>query len=229
MKIFAISDLHLSGAQPKPMDIFGKNWGNHWEKIKDDWHSKVSNDDLVLIPGDISWAMHAKDARLDTDEICEMPGSKIMLRGNHDYWWGSVSKVREMLFNNTYVIQNDSVVIDSFCIAGTRGWVCPNEKGFLPDDEKIYLREVGRLKLSLEHAKAKNADEIIVMMHYPPFNELREPNGFTDLIKDFGIKTVIYGHLHDLSAMRSFNGEMDGVSYQNVSCDFLDFKLQRIR
>ena len=229
MAIFAISDLHLSGAQPKPMNIFGDNWENHWDKIKIDWHEKVTQDDIVMVPGDLSWAMHMSDAKIDIDSICEMPGKKIILRGNHDYWWSSISRVRNMLHNETYAIQNDCVVIDHYCFAGTRGWVCPNDRGVLPEDQKIYLREVGRLKLSLEQAVKQDAEEIIVMLHYPPFNENQEPSGFTELIEAHNIKTVVYGHLHDASARRSFNGEINGTKYLNVSCDFLDFKLIKIR
>ncbi len=228
MNVYAISDLHLSGAQPKPMNIFGDNWDDHWDKIMEDWREKVEPEDVVLIPGDISWAMRMEEAKIDTDEICEMPGKKIMLRGNHDYWWSSISRVRAILYNETYVIQNDSLNFGDVWFAGTRGWVCPNEKEFLPDDEKIYLREVGRLKISLESMKRTDDDCVVVMMHYPPFNEMKEPNGFTELLETFGIKTVIYGHLHDIAAMRSFNGELNGITYHNVSCDYLDFKLKRI-
>lgn len=229
MNIYAISDLHLSGASPKPMHIFGENWENHWDKIKTDWHGKVTPDDLVLIPGDLSWAMHAEDAKSDIDAVCEMPGRKVILRGNHDYWWGAVSRVRAMLFNETYAIQNDSVVFGNVCVAGTRGWICSNDKNASPEDEKIYLRELGRMRLSLESAKKKDARETIVMMHYPPFNENKDKSGFTDLFFEFGIQTVIYGHLHDAAAKRSFNGELNGVFYSNVSCDFLDFQLKRLR
>ena len=210
------------------MNVFGSNWDDHWDRIREDWLQKVNNNDVVLIPGDISWAMHMNDAKIDLDEICELPGKKVILRGNHDYWWSSISRVRSMLFNHTYALQNDSIQFDGVWIAGTRGWVCPNEKEFSPDDEKIFTREVGRLKISLDSMKRNSNDRTIVMMHYPPFNELREPSDFTKLFKAYDIKTVIYGHLHDLSAMRSFNGELDGVRYFNVSCDFLDFKLKQM-
>jgi len=229
MHIYAISDLHLSGFKPKPMNIFGENWEDHWKKIKADWHERVSGEDLVLIPGDISWAMKLSEAKQDLDEICEMPGKKLLLRGNHDYWWSSISRLREILYNDTFVLQNDAFEFEDVSIAGTRGWICPNEREFRPEDEKIYLREVERLRLSLIKVRPREDKDIIVMMHFPPFNENREDNGFTELFEKFGVPKVLYGHLHDASAQNSFNGIHNGIEYQNVSCDFLDFKLLKVR
>ena len=228
MRVYAISDLHLSGFQPKPMDVFGDNWKDHWTKIRVDWHNRVHQGDLVLIPGDISWAMRLSEAMIDLEQIQELPGKKILLKGNHDYWWSSLTKINSMLDENTLILQNNAFEFEDLNVAGTRGWTCPSAREFKPEDEKIYLREVERLKLSLEKVKPREDKKIIVMMHYPPFNEKREPTGFTELMEKFGVDTVLYGHLHDASAHQSFNGIHNGILYQNVSCDFLDFKLKEI-
>ncbi len=228
MQVYAISDLHLSGFKPKPMDIFGENWKDHWTKIRVDWHKRVREEDLVLIPGDISWAMRLSEAMIDLKQIEELPGSKIILKGNHDYWWSSLSRLISELKPNTYVLQNNAFDFEELSVAGTRGWTCPSDREFKPEDEKIYLREVERLKLSLEKVKPREDKKIIAMMHYPPFNEKREPTGFTELFERYGVETVIYGHLHDASASQSFNGVHNGILYQNVSCDFLNFKLKEI-
>ena len=228
MQVYAISDLHLSGFKPKPMDIFGENWKDHWMKIRVDWHKCVREEDLVLIPGDISWAMRLSEAMIDLKQIEELPGSKIILKGNHDYWWSSLSRLISELKPNTYVLQNNAFDFKELSVAGTRGWTCPSDREFKPEDKKIYLREVERLKLSLEKVKPREDKKIIAMMHYPPFNEKREPTGFTELFEKYGVDTVIYGHLHDASAYQSFNGVHNGILYQNVSCDFLNFKLKEI-
>ena len=228
MDVYAISDLHLSGFSPKPMDVFGDNWKDHWTKIRVDWHKRVHENDLVLIPGDISWAMRLSEALIDLKQIEELPGSKVILKGNHDYWWSSLSRLTSELKDNTYVLQNNAFEFEDISVAGTRGWTCPSDREFKAEDERIYLREVERLKLSLEKVKPREDKKIIVMMHYPPFNEKRDSTGFTELFEKFGVDTVLYGHLHDASAFMSFNGIHNGVLYQNVSCDFLDFKLKKI-
>ncbi len=227
MKIFAISDLHLSGFKPKPMDIFGDNWIGHWDKIRDDWNEKVDEKDIVLIPGDLSWAMKLEEAKIDIDEICELKGTKILLKGNHDYWWTGLSKVKGILSNNTFILQNNSIEIGDYVFAGTRGWTMPHDGEYDKQDEKIYLREIERLKLSLSSIKNKDKP-IIVMMHYPPINDRNMENEFIDLFKLYNVKHVIYGHLHAASAKFSFNGIYEGITFQNVSCDYLDFKLYQI-
>ncbi len=228
MDVYAISDLHLSGYQPKPMDVFGENWRDHWAKIRADWYKRVHESDLVLIPGDISWAMRLSEALVDLKQIEEMPGTKIILKGNHDYWWSSLTRLTSELNETMLVLQNNAFDFEDVSIAGTRGWTCPSSKEFKAEDEKIYLREVERLRLSLERIKPREDRKIIAMMHYPPFNEKREPTGFTDLFEKFGVDTVLYGHLHDASAGMSFNGVHNGIVYQNVSCDFLEFKLKKV-
>ena len=142
MRLYAIGDLHLSGSQNKTMDKFGEKWHNHWQIIKENWISMIDEDDYVLIPGDISWALKLEDAADDIKDISSLPGRKILLRGNHDYWWSSYNKVKSLLSDDIFALQNNSFVIGDTAICGTRGWLCPNEKNFSKEDEKIYNREL---------------------------------------------------------------------------------------
>lgn len=226
MNIHAISDLHLSGHTPKPMDVFGRHWEGHWDRIRAAWLEMVATEDAVLIPGDISWAMTLEQAAVDLNEIAAMPGVKVLLRGNHDYWWGSIHRVRAALPAGMHAIQNDSLKLERAVVCGTRGWTCPGSQSWDGgSDGKIYERERIRLRLTLESAaKAREGgDALIAMMHYPPFNERIEPSGFTELLEQFGVDTVLYGHLHGVAAGSAFEGERGGVCYRMVSCDYLNF------
>lgn len=222
MKVFAIGDLHLSGAADKPMDIFGPAWGCHAEHIADAWAATVAEEDLVLLPGDFSWAMHLEDARPDMELIAALPGTKLMIRGNHDYWWSSVTKVRSALPPSMFVIQNDHFSFRGLHVAGTRGWTCPGSAAFLPEDQKIYDREVLRLGLSL--SGLPNDGCRIAMLHYPPFNENRAPSGFSGLLEDAGVSLAVYGHLHGRSCKGGFEGVRNGVEYKLVSADHIGFR-----
>ena len=228
MAIFAIADLHLSHAEKKAMDVFGPQWKDHWQRIAAAWQQSVQPQDVVLIPGDISWAMQAQNAQPDLDAIGAMPGHKVLLRGNHDYWWGSLSRVRAMLPPGMFALQNDCVATPYGAVCGTRGWVVPGSANFGEPDQKIYAREVQRLSLSLADARKKGLDVCVVMMHFPPFNERREDNGFLQLFKAHGVTRVVYGHLHGKSLRSAFEGEHDGVTYELVSCDHLRFAPKRI-
>lgn len=230
MSVFAISDLHLAGSLNKSMDIFGEHWEGHWDRIRQDWNTKVSEDDLVLLPGDISWAMHLSDAIGDLLEIGELPGKKVMIKGNHDYWWSSITKLRAALHPSIFPMQNQAFAYENIVVCGSRGWVCDVENSLDSDDKKIYDREVGRLELSLIDAKKKmdRDSRLIAMMHYPPFNERHEESGFTKLFKEYGVEMVVYGHLHGHSLQNAFSGDLDGINYSLVSCDNLGFKLKQI-
>lgn len=221
MKVFAIGDLHLSGAVNKPMDLFGKNWEHHDARIAVAWRERVGEDDLVLLPGDFSWAMKKEEAAVDFAWLAALPGKKVMIRGNHDYWWNSLAQVRAMLPPNTYVIQNDCCSFGDVHVAGTRGWACPGSAGFTQEDEKLYLREVNRLRLSLERLPRDGFR--IVMLHYPPLNEKREESGFTEQLRDAKVDFVVYGHLHGRSCRYAFEGRRDDVEYRLVSADHLGF------
>lgn len=228
MGIFAISDLHLSKSNPKPMDIFGYGWTNHWEKIKNNWHENVDEDDMVLIPGDISWAMTLNEALLDIEEIAELPGRKILTKGNHDYWWESPTKIRKAFPRGIEIIQNDFVDAGNYNICGTRGWMLPEDDRFTENDDKVYKRELVRLELSLSMASKASDKGIIVMIHYPPFNERNPSSGFIDIMMKYNVQTCIYGHLHGESLKNVIEGDLYGIKFHMVSCDYLDFKLRKI-
>jgi len=225
MRIFAISDLHLPGADKKAMDIFGPHWANHFERIREDWLARVTPEDTVLIPGDISWAMTLTEARQDLDALLALPGRKVLLRGNHDFWWDSISRVREYLLPGNAALQNDAIVCGDTVICGTRGWNCPGRNDFTAHDEHIYQREAVRLRLSLDTARRKMPGVTPrVMLHYPPFNEKKQPSLFTALFWEYGVRQVIYGHIHGRSPT-PYEGWLDGVHYRLVSCDHLNFQL----
>lgn len=225
MTLFAVGDLHLSLNSDKPMDIFGPQWSEHYKKIEQDWDRNVNINDTVLIPGDISWAMTLEEAMRDLQWINERPGRKILIKGNHDYWWGSIKKLNS-LFDNMHFIQNNYFIYEDYAICGTKGWTVPNENKFTEQDEKIYIREVHRLKLSLESARKEGYNKIITMLHYPPTNEKLEPSLFTEILETYGVEKVIYGHLHgEGSYSCGLKGEFNGVEYYLASCDYLDFKL----
>ncbi len=231
MKVFAISDLHLSINSNKPMNIFGPVWENYLDKIEQSWNRLVSDDDVVLISGDISWAMKLNDAIPDLNYISQFKGKKIILRGNHDYWWSSISGVRSVLKPNMFAIQNDAIKIGDTIFCGTRGWTVPETTHKTPDDEKIYKREVIRLGLSLQDAKRlqQNNEKIIVMMHYPPFNSKMEDNEFTNLIEQYGVKTVVYGHLHSYDKKQKLIVYKNNVKYYLTSCDLIGNELIEIK
>lgn len=231
MKVFAISDLHLSINSNKPMNIFGPVWENYLDKIEQSWNRLVSDDDVVLISGDISWAMKLNDAIPDLNYISQFKGKKIILRGNHDYWWSSISGVRSVLKQNMFAIQNDAIKIGDTIFCGTRGWTVPEITHKTPDDEKIYNREVIRLGLSLQDAKRlqQNNEKIIVMMHYPPFNSKMEDNEFTNLIEQYGVKTVVYGHLHSYDKKQKLIIYKNDVKYYLTSCDLIGNELIEIK
>ena len=231
MAIYAIGDLHLSGHSDKPMDIFGDHWTGHENKIKASWLEKVKENDAVLIPGDISWAMTLEKAIIDLEWIACLPGIKYLIRGNHDYWWKSITKLN-LLFDSMNFVQNNSFTYMEYAICGTRGWICPNDYKFTDHDKKIYLREVNRLEMSLKSAKQQghnNINNIIAMMHYPPTNDKLEPSLFTEIFEKYNVDYVIYGHLHDEASYGyGLQGIHNGVNYKLVSCDYLNFELAKI-
>lgn len=221
MNVFAIGDLHLPGGMDKPMDVFGANWKKHDERIRDAWLKKVGADDIVLLPGDFSWAMQLAQVKEDLRYLDALPGTKVMIRGNHDYWWSSLKKVREALPRSVHVLQNDCYADRGLAVCGTRGWACPGSTGFDLEDQKIYLREAGRLKLSLE--KMPKDGLRIVMLHYPPFNERFEETAFSEQIAAAKVDIVLYGHLHAHACKHAFEGVRDQVKYYLVSADHIGF------
>lgn len=228
MKLYAISDLHLSLAAPKEMDIFGQHWEDHFEKIKESWQNTVQPEDMILIPGDLSWAMRLEDAMPDLDAICSLPGKKILLKGNHDYWWSAPSRVRAILKNNTSLLQYDSMDVGEFAVCGSRGWILPTDKNFSAEDRAVYEREKIRLKLSLDSVRDK-AKEIVVMMHYPPIGPRGEKTEFCGILEGYPVRQVVFGHIHSAEPGPQYTDvKTGGIMYNLVSCDYLDFKLKRI-
>lgn len=228
MALYTISDLHLGFNVEKPMDIFGDKWKNHCEKIKENWISKITDDDMVLIAGDISWSLKEEDSKYDLDWINQLPGKKIISKGNHDYWWNSISKLNAM-YENTKFLQNNFYIYEDYAICGTRGWMCPGSDKFTSKDDKIYKREIIRLKLSLDAAKKQGFEKIIVMLHYPPTNEKFQKSDFVNIIEEYGVEKVIYGHLHGpVLQGKLLNGIWDGVEYILTSADYINFNPKRI-
>ncbi len=227
MHLYAIADLHLSFTSDKPMDVFGEAWQEHAEKLERNWRETIGQDDLVLIPGDISWAMQLSAALPDLSFIGALPGKKILLKGNHDYWWSAIGRVRAALPEGMRALQNDSFREDGFSICGTRGWLCPGSSNFTAEDEKIYKRELDRLTLSIRSLPPEATNKI-AMLHYPPFSDKDRGSGFTELLEQAGIGTVVYGHLHGDANRNAFEGEKNGIVYHCVAADKLDFMPKRI-
>lgn len=228
MRIFAIADLHFDSKKEKPMNIFGDNWIDHEEKIMNNWREAVSNDDLILIPGDISWAVKLDEAIDDLKKIDELPGSKIIGKGNHDYWWATSNKLDSLGLKSIKFLKNNSYEFEGVVICGTRGWDTMEEHSEEGSNEKIYLREMNRLKISLESAK-KSESELIVMLHYPPFDSDGLPNEFFKILKEYEAKVCIYGHLHGEEGHKNVReGMIDNISVHCVSSDYMDFKPKRI-
>ncbi len=227
MAIFAIADLHLSFASNKPMDVFGLNWVDHAGQIQENWVRQITDDDLVLIPGDISWALHLEEAATDLKWLSALPGIKVILRGNHDYWWVTLKKMSQA-YPELHFLQNNAFSYEDYVISGTRGWLCPGDQGFNEEqDNKIYQRELIRLRLSLEEAR-KTEKRIIAMIHYPPFTVKQETSGFTELFQEYAVETVLYGHIHN-QFDSVFEGVRDGIEYRLVSSDYLKFNPAGIR
>ena len=235
MNIYAIGDLHLSAVAGKPMGIFGQRWDNHCEKIAHAWRETVRPEDIVIIPGDISWAADFEEVVPDLRFLHELPGRKILLKGNHEHWWSTLKKLNgltaayhltsiDFLFNSCIYIEEKQV-----CICGTRGWQCPDRERteeFSEQDDKIYKREIIRLENSLTKAASYNG-EIIAFMHYPPFNIHHESSGFTELLEKYKVTHCYYGHLHGPAQRWALNGKLgsDSVTdFRLVSADYLNFR-----
>jgi predicted phosphohydrolase len=263
MKIFALSDFHLSFGTDKPMDLFGDHWTNYENEIKKNWNAAVGDNDIGIIAGDISWAMKESEAEADFAFIRGLKGIKIIVRGNHDYWWKGINKVRDFvnafppqpdsapqkaLFPNTvsvpensivpnntppqkaqpiFALQNDSLKIDDFVFAGSRGWHTPERRQTQTDeDKKIYDREVIRFELSLQDA-VKRMDaksKLIAILHYPPFNCSRDDSPFTRLCEKYKAAAVVYGHLHGKGGRPDLVTVKNGIKYYLTSTDLLSHK-----
>lgn len=235
MSIYVIGDLHLSFHEDKPMSIFGENWEGHEEKIKKDWIEKVKPDDIVVLPGDFSWSTYLNDTYEDFSYLNALPGKKILLKGNHDYWWTTVTNMKNYLkennFDNIDFLYNNSYEYENLILVGTRGWCISEEE----EDKKLLKREVLRLELSIKDGieKYRNEKEIIAFMHYPPITLSNiihnETNDFIKILQKYNIKKCYYGHLHSASIKEAIQGEYFGIEFKLVSCDGLNFKLLQVK
>lgn len=235
MSIWTIADLHLSFCVDKPMNIFGDNWDNYEEKLKQDWLSKVKEEDTIILGGDFSWGTYLEETIADFKFINDLPGTKILLKGNHDYWWQTVKSMdnflKENSFEKIYFLYNNSYLVENKIIVGTRGWSLNFDE---PDTEKLYNRELIRLELSIKDGVNKFGEdkEMICFMHYPPITRNMISNNvkskYIDLLKQYNISKLFYGHLHGASHKDAVEGEIDGVNIKLVSSDYLKFSLFNI-
>lgn len=237
MALFSISDLHLSFSCDKPMDVFGGRWVNHASKIDEYWRYLVREGDTVVMPGDLSWGMNFSQAKADFDFIEALPGEKIILKGNHDYWWSTAAKLNAFIDEQGYktlkFLHNGAAFAQGFVICGTRGWIC--EDKMTQDDLKVLAREAGRFELSIAEAKKlKNVaalnggtPEILAFFHYPALTLCARENPLLPIIKREGIKRVFYGHLHNVDP-DTLPSLWEGARHTLVSCDAIDFTPLRI-
>ena len=223
-RIFAIGDLHLSlSVKNKAMDVFGSGWANHVDRLREGWQDTVGEKDLVLIPGDISWGLRLEEAEADLAFIHSLKGAKILLRGNHDYWWTGYSRIQRILPPSIRAVQNNALVWGDAVIGGTRGWNTPMSADFSESkDRKIFEREKLRMAMSLSAMDVLEGQLRVFMLHYPPFNEKGEPTDFARLLTGH-VDRCVYGHLHGRSCLGGFEGNYEGTAYTLVSADHLRF------
>lgn len=223
MSLFAIGDTHLSFGTDKPMNVF-RGWDNYVERLETNWNNLISEDDTVVIMGDISWAMNFKEMLEDFRFINSLKGQKIILKGNHDYWWNTMTKMNAFLEENSFdsikFLFNNAYLCDGISVCGTRGWFYDAEND--DNTEKIILREAARLRTSIK-AGRELGGEPVVFLHYPPVSKTQICQPIVDVLKEENIKHCYYAHLHSASAYNSFNGEMDGIKYELLSADYLKF------
>lgn len=225
MKVFGIGDLHLSASGQKPMDVFGPQWTGHREKLERHWCAPdgPGPDDLVLLCGDLSWAMTLEEARPDLDFIDSLPGVKYFIRGNHDFWFSGPARVRAAVGPSMHLIRFDAAVYQGVAVCGVRGWLWPGHPEYDPDtDGKHWKRAVLRLGLSLDALRSLHWDVAVAMFHLPPLGPGHRTE-LCDMIRDAGVRYCIYGHVHGEDAASAFEGEVDGVMYRCVSADHVDF------
>ncbi len=226
MRIFAISDLHLSFGTDKPMDVFGPQWVGHADKIRTDWDARVGADDWVLVGGDTSWGLGLDEAKPDLDWLGARPGRKVLIKGNHCTWWSSRTKVEAILHPSIRLLQNDAVRLDDgTVVVGTRLWDPPGAPWADADAPKIFQREIGRLKLSIDAGKKLGGTRTWALIHYPPkYTDGRETEA-VPMLKAAGVEVCVYGHLHGKDHKHGFQGHADGIDYHLTACDAIDFKL----
>ena len=223
MSLFVIGDLHLSLGEDKPMDVFS-GWNDYVQRLENNWRRLITDDDTVVIAGDISWAMKLEETLTDFRFIHSLPGKKLLLKGNHDYWWATKKKMDEFIsvnhLDSLSILFNNAFRVGEYAVCGTRGWFLENEA---PEDIKVLNREVGRLKMSLEQAK-KHGGEPVVFLHYPPYYRGLECSEMMDVLLEYGVKKCYYGHIHGKKNFRlAFEGEYRGINFRLISGDKVEF------
>jgi predicted phosphohydrolase len=232
MAVYAIGDLHLSGNPPtKPMEVFGPQWLNHRQKVFANWKQSITDDDIIILCGDTSWSMSLEEAiERDLGPLSTLPGQKVILKGNHDYWWSSAAKLKSALGHRFHFLHNNCYLAGDLAICGTRGWNLPSMPEFTDHDALLYNRECQRLEHSLQEADKAGCTRKIVAMHYPPLYHPDEVTGFTELCRTYQVTSCVYGHVHGDAAhfLNLFQGERDGTFYRLVASDYIDFCPVRI-
>lgn len=231
MALFTISDLHLPLGINKPMDVFGELWENYVERLQDNWQSAVNSGDTVVLPGDFSWATYLNEAKADFEFLNKLNGKKILLKGNHDFWWETYNKMKVFLEKNSYntisILHNNSYIYENTAICGNRGW---NYSDNLKKDElTIYNRELGRLRMSMDDALKKPIEEIYVFTHYPPIMKNLLITPMAELMQEYNVKRCFYGHLHSESHKYAVEGEYDNIEYKLVSSDYIGFMPYKLK
>jgi len=229
MALYAIGDLHLSLGADKPMDIF-PGWQGYVERLKAHWEALVQPQDTVVLAGDTSWAMQLQNTVEDFSFIQSLPGQKLILKGNHDYWWATRTKMEAWCaqngFDSLHILHNNSVMADGMAVCGTRGWMVDSEA---PPDQKVMNREAGRLRASLEDAaKQDPGAERVVFLHYPPLHQNGVAGDIVALLQEFGVRRCYYGHLHGVAIRYAVQGVVAGIDYKQISADALGFCPMRI-
>jgi predicted phosphohydrolase len=223
MAVYAIADLHLSFGTDKPMDVFS-GWTNYTERIRNNWQKLIGENDTVVIAGDVSWAMKLSETDADFRFIDSLNGHKIILKGNHDYWWSTKAKmdkyIAEKGFDSISILHNNYYLADGTALCGSRGWFYDAEADA---DMLILNREVGRLRMSIEPALRDGYDPV-VFLHYPPIYNNTECGEILDVLKEYNIKKCFYGHIHGgNAAKKAFIGEKYGINFKLIACDYLGF------
>jgi predicted phosphohydrolase len=229
-RLFALADLHLSGTGLKPMDVFGDLWRDHSRRMAEAWDDSVDELDTVLLPGDISWARNLEEARPDLAWIGARPGRKILLRGNHDSWWTGLSRVRAALPERCELLQNNALEFEQWVLVGARGWTAPDDPYAQPGDDRLFTRELGRLRASIEDADRRfgRSRPRLAVLHYPPWLEGREATEVVDLMVSGGVSACVYGHLHGEDHALAVTGTRRGIRFWFVAADAVDFEPLRL-
>ena len=228
MALFVIGDTHLSLSVNKPMDIFG-GWNYYMQRLEENWRAVGGQEDTVVIPGDVSWGMSMNEAKADFAFLHSLPGKKILMKGNHDYWWTTRAKMEAFLAENGFdtlsILHNNAVSVEGVSLCGSRGWMFEQGQAH---DKKLIAREAGRIRASLQDADRFGDQEKILFLHYPPVFMQDSIPEFLEVMKEFGVRRCYYGHIHSQGCRFAFQGDWEGVRLEMVSADFLRFCPKKI-